>query len=107
MADSFEQTLFLPRDMVDLKSLKKHEVFLTLKRDFYSLFSIQVVQASYVVEEWVDHALSISKEEESRRIAATKVQVIIEKKLKDSLFRLAEAKRGWKSTEATLLGAMK
>ena len=72
MADSFEQTPLLPRDMADLKSLKKHEVFLTLKRDFYSIFSIQAVQASYVAKEWVDHALSISKEEESRRITTTK-----------------------------------
>ena len=55
----------------------------------------------------MDHALSISKEEESRRIAATKVQVIIEKKLKDSLFRLAKAERGRKSTEVALAGAMK
>lgn len=72
MVNSFEQTLLLPQDMVDLKSLKKHEVFLTLKKDFYSLLSIQAVQVSYVDEEWVDHTLSISKEEESCQIAATK-----------------------------------
>ena len=33
MANSLEPVLLLPQDMADLKSLKKHEVFLTLKRD--------------------------------------------------------------------------
>jgi len=33
---------------------------------------IQADQASYVAKEWVDHALSKSKEAESRRIATTK-----------------------------------
>ena len=33
MANSLEQALLLPQDMADLRSLKKHEVFLTLKRD--------------------------------------------------------------------------
>ena len=31
--DTLEQPLLLPQDMVDLRILKKHEVFLTLKRD--------------------------------------------------------------------------
>jgi len=33
VVDSVEQALLLPRDMEELKNLKKHEVFLTLKRD--------------------------------------------------------------------------
>lgn len=33
VADALEQPLLLPQDMADLKTLKKHEVFLTLKRD--------------------------------------------------------------------------
>ena len=31
--DAVEQALLLPKDMVDLRSLKRHEVFLSLKRD--------------------------------------------------------------------------
>ena len=33
VADALEQPQLLPQDMVDLRTLKKHEVFLTLKRD--------------------------------------------------------------------------
>ena len=33
MADALELPLLLPQDMANLRTLKKHEVFLTLKRD--------------------------------------------------------------------------
>ena len=33
VADAVEQSLLLPEDMVDLRTLKKHEVFLSLKKD--------------------------------------------------------------------------
>ena len=33
MADIMEQTLLLLEDMADLRSLRRHEVFLSLKRD--------------------------------------------------------------------------
>ena len=33
MADVVEQALLLPEDMADLRSMRKHEVFLYLKRD--------------------------------------------------------------------------
>ena len=33
VADVVEQSLLLPEDMVDLRTLKKHEVFLSLKKD--------------------------------------------------------------------------
>ena len=33
MVDAVEQALLLPEDMADLRSLRKHEVFLSLKRD--------------------------------------------------------------------------
>ena len=33
VANSLEQALLFPRDMADLRSLKKHKVFLTLKRE--------------------------------------------------------------------------
>ena len=32
MANSIEQALLLPKDMTDLRSMRKHEVFLGLKR---------------------------------------------------------------------------
>ena len=33
MADAVEQSLLLPKDMADLRSIRQHEVFLGLKRD--------------------------------------------------------------------------
>ena len=33
MANAVEQALLLPTDMADLRSMRKHEVFLNLKRD--------------------------------------------------------------------------
>ena len=33
MADVVEQSLLLPKDMVNLRSMRQHEVFLKLKRD--------------------------------------------------------------------------
>ena len=33
VADALEPPLLLPQDMANLRTLKKHEVFLTLKRD--------------------------------------------------------------------------
>jgi len=33
VVDVVEQSLLLPKDMADLKSIRKHEVFLRLKRD--------------------------------------------------------------------------
>ena len=33
VADALEQPLLLPQDMANLRTLKKHKVFLTLKRD--------------------------------------------------------------------------
>ena len=33
VADAVEQALLLPEDITDLRSLRKHEVFLSLKRD--------------------------------------------------------------------------
>ena len=79
-----EQALLLPKDMADLRSMRKHEVFLDLKRDlamvspltpslfyliYFYLFFItsfssfvicfslsQVVQATYRVEEMVNYS---------------------------------------------------
>ena len=33
VADAVEQTLLLPKEMANLKYMRKHEVFLDLKRD--------------------------------------------------------------------------
>jgi len=63
------------------------------------------VQASFVAEEWIDHALSRSREVENKLAASDRALAKIRKKYKDSLFRLAEAERGHKSAKVALGGA--
>ena len=59
MADALEQPLLLPQDMADLRTLKKHEVFLTLKRDlamvslFIYLLPLLSVHAILVLREFI------------------------------------------------------
>lgn len=40
MANAIEQALLLPGDMADLRALRKHEVFLSLKRDLALVISL-------------------------------------------------------------------
>ena len=40
VANALEQPLLLPQDMVDLKTLKKHEIFLILKKDLAMVNSL-------------------------------------------------------------------
>ena len=66
--------------------------------------SKQAIEAAHVTEEWVDHALSKSKEEEACWFAATKAQALVEKKEKEALTKLAETEKGRKSTKAVMAG---
>ena len=71
-----EQPLLLPRDMADLKSMRKHEVFLSLKRDlamvsFLFFFNcapspFQAIQASFRAEEIVSSSHHIMKQKDGR-----------------------------------------
>ena len=58
-----------------------------------------------MAEEWIDYALSRSREVENKLAASDRALAKVRKKYKDSLFRLAEAKRGHKSAKAALGGA--
>ena len=45
MADAVEQTLLLPEDMAELRSMRRHKVFLSLKR-YLAMVCIQIGRAS-------------------------------------------------------------
>ena len=49
-----------------------------------------------MAEEWVDQALYEKKEEESKRYAAQKAQVLVDKKLKETLLKLFECDKSRK-----------
>ena len=46
MADVVEQALLLPRDMANLRSMRKHRVFLSLKRDL-ALVSLKTAPSPF------------------------------------------------------------
>ena len=78
MANALEQPLLLLDDIVYLRTMKKHKVFLTLKRDlalvifsflFIYLFFTKVIQVAHMAEELVNNSHWQMKEEEGRQIA--------------------------------------
>ena len=77
MANALEQPLLLLDDIVYLRTMKKHEVFLTLKRDlalvifsflFIYLFFTKVIQVAHMAEELVNNSHWQMKEAEGRQI---------------------------------------
>ena len=120
--------------MVDLRTLKKHEVFLTMKRDlamvristcyslcfllknssnwesncfFFFFVFLQAIQTSHLTKEWVDHAHFKLKDKEARRVSAIKNLALVKKNNKDLVTKLTESNKERKSAEAALAGAKK
>ena len=51
------------------------------------------MQATFVVEEWVDHALGQARKAEGKLETAENTHVDFEKRLKEALFHLAEVEK--------------
>ena len=113
VANTVEQTLLLPKDMANLRSMRKHEVFLGLKRDlamvsfllpFFFLTSSpsQAIQAAFRAKEMVSSFHRMYKEDEGRRIAVVEAFQVVEKSNQDLKAKLIEAERERKSAAATL-----
>ena len=62
------------------------------------------MQAAFVAEEWVDHALSKSREAKGKLVQSNKALVDSKKKYKDSPFHLAKAEKGHKNSKAAPAG---
>ena len=120
----------LPRDMANLRSMRKHEVFIGLKRDlvmvspltpllpfffvillfFITSFSSfvkcfspwQVIQATYRAKEMVDYSYCQMEEEEGRQIEAMDAFHLAEKSNQKLKSKLTEVERGKRSSEAAL-----
>ena len=96
MANALEHPLLLPDNMADLRTMKEHEVFLTLKKDltlvsfsfsllffflffFFKVFQLfqlipfffftKAIQATHMAEELVNNSHRQMKEEDGRCIA--------------------------------------
>ena len=122
--------MLLPSNMADPKSMRKHEVFLNLKRDlalvspspnFYFLFFLQpsslflfilllcffpwqVTQAAHRAEEIVIFSYRQMKEEEARCIEAVDTFNVVEKRIQELTTKLNESDRDKKSAETALEG---
>lgn len=103
VANAVEQALLLPRDMADLRSMKKHEVFLSFKRNL-ALISLSIVFLLFKVAIAFSnrHTLSLKgcssctqgqgigeqfhrqmKDEEGRRIATVEAFSVAEKRIQE------------------------
>ncbi|XP_075634193.1 uncharacterized protein LOC142606742 [Castanea sativa] len=86
--------------MADFRTMKKHKMFLTLKRDL-----AMAVQAVHMAKELVNNSHRQIKEEEGRRIAAVDSFALGEKRIHELNTKLTEADRERKSAKAALQGA--
>ncbi|XP_050282580.1 uncharacterized protein LOC126723288 [Quercus robur] len=100
VANALEQPQLLPQDMADLRTLKKHEVFLTLKRDL-----AMVIQTMHIPKEWVDNTHKQMKEKEVRCVATVEAFTVAEQRIKDLNVKLTKANMDKKSAKAALVGA--
>ena len=119
--DVVEQVLLLLADMANLKSIRKQEVFLSLKRDlamvspstnsfFFFFFLLcfffpQAIEATFRAKEMVNFSYKQMKEKEGRCIAAMEAFNMADKRITDLKNKLTEAERNKKSAEAALEGA--
>ena len=98
VANALEQPLLLPDGMANLRTMKKHKVFRTLKRDlalvsfsfslfffffFFFLFFLfflftKAIEATYMAEELVNNSHRQMKEEEGRRITVVEAFTLTE-----------------------------
>ena len=60
------------------------------------------MQATFVAEEWVDHALGQARKAEGKLEMAENSHVDFEKRLKDALFHLAEVEKSRKNAKSAL-----
>ena len=117
MANAVEQSLLLPKDMVDLRSMRQHKVFFDLKRDlamvshffffFFFFFNctslpFQAIQAIFRAKEMVNYSHRKMKEEEERRIAAMDAFHMAEKSNQELKRKLIKEERERKSAAVAL-----
>ena len=61
---------------------------------------MQFVQATFVVEEWVDHALDKAQKAEGKLDIAEKAHIEVDKKLKGTFAKLTKVENAQKNAEA-------
>ncbi|KAK9997975.1 hypothetical protein SO802_017578 [Lithocarpus litseifolius] len=102
VADVVEKALLLPGDMADLRSIRKHEVFLSLKRDL-----ALAIQSAHRAEEIVNNSHRLMKDEEARRIVVVEAFKVAERKIQELTTKLTKVEREKKSAEVAMNGVEK
>lgn len=125
VTDALEQALLLLRDMIQLRSIRKHEVFLSLKRELamvslltdlsflfmntlvlfnicFFFFFVKAVQSTHKAEEIVINTHRQMKDDEAGHIAAVDAFKVAEKSIQELTTKLNEFEHERKSAAATL-----
>ena len=63
------------------------------------LSSMQFVQAIFMAEEWVDHALDTVRDAKAKQEATEKAYSNVDKKLKETIAQLAEVEKARRNVE--------
>ena len=63
------------------------------------LSSVQFVQAIFMAEEWVDHALDTVRDAKAKQEATEKAHLNADKKLKETIAQLAEVEKARRNVE--------
>ena len=63
------------------------------------LSSMQFVQAIFMAEEWVDHALDTVRDAKAKQEATEKAHLNADKKLKETIAQLAEVEKARRNVE--------
>ena len=63
------------------------------------LSSMQFVQATFMAEEWVDHALDTVRDAKAKQEATEKAHSNADKKLKETIAQLAEVEKARRNVE--------
>ena len=132
VASSLEETLLLPKDMVELRGFRRSEVFLHTKRFlgmvctyfsldppfflystqhssllFFCFFFLKAIQSTFRLEEMSNSLSQQLDEERKRRATAVQTLTITENNNTDLRERLTVEEQTRKSADAALKGAEK
>ena len=130
VTSALEQTLLLPKDMVELQGFRRNEVFLHTKRflgmvctyfstavfvvffffyltqySFPSFFFFKAVQSTFRLEEMTNSLFQQLDDERKRRVATVQTLTIAENNNADLKKRLTVEEQARKSADAALKGA--
>ncbi|XP_023921603.1 uncharacterized protein LOC112033060 [Quercus suber] len=99
VASALEETLLLPRDIAELRAIKRNEVFQNTKR-----YLGMAIQATFRLEEIVESCHQQIDEERKKRIAAVRILNASEQNIVQLKKRLTTEESARKSADSALKG---